>query len=70
MFEVEKTRIFWVGLTISGLASTALFSNLWYSLVLLGDPSYFLKLSYELPFTLGFFVFILIGLYLMKCRAE
>jgi uncharacterized membrane protein len=66
MMKGEKTTVFWVGLSILGLASTVLFSTLWYSLVILEDPSYFWNWFYALPFTVGSVVFMLIGLCMMK----
>jgi hypothetical protein len=70
MMKGEKTTVFWVGLFILGLASTVLFSTLWYSLVMSEDPSYFWNWFYALPFTVGSVVFMLIGLYMMKSGTE
>jgi len=64
----ERTTVFWTGLFILGFASIALFGTLWYSFVLLGDPSYLW--NWALPFTVGSVVFILIGLYLIKAGTE
>jgi hypothetical protein len=64
MMKGDKTTVFWIGLFIFGFGLTVLFSTLWYSLVLLGDPSYLW--NWALPFTLGSVVFILIGLYMMN----
>jgi putative Mn2+ efflux pump MntP len=68
MFEGEKTRIFWIGLTILGLASIILFSILWYSLV--STSFYSWNWSYLVPPIGGAVVFILIGLYMMKSGAK
>jgi uncharacterized membrane protein YkvI len=70
MMKGEKTTVFWVGLFILGLASTVLFSTLWLSLVLIGDPSSLWNWSYELPLAVGSVVFMLIGLYMMKSGTE
>jgi putative Mn2+ efflux pump MntP len=64
MFEGEKTRIFWIGLVILGLASTILFSILWYTMI--ATPFYDWNWRYLVPPIVGAAVFILIGLYMMK----
>jgi putative Mn2+ efflux pump MntP len=67
MFESEKTCVFWLGLIILGLASIALFSISWYT-ILTAQPyvniDYYWKLL--VPPVVGSVVFILIGLYMMK----
>jgi xanthine/uracil permease len=68
MFESERTNVFWLGLIILGLASIALFSISWYTILLTAQPyvnvDYYWKLL--VPPVVGSFVFILIGLYMMK----
>lgn len=63
MFEGEKIRIFWIGLTILGLASIVLFSIIWYTIV--STPFYYWNWSYLVPPIVGCAIFILIGLYMM-----
>jgi putative Mn2+ efflux pump MntP len=67
MFESEKTYVFWLGLIILGLASIALFSISWYT-ILTAQPyaniDYYWKLL--VPPVVGSVVFILIGLYMIK----
>jgi hypothetical protein len=61
MFKGEKTRMFWVGLTILGLASTVLFSIIWY---------FHRNWMYQVPPIVGSIVFMLIGLYMMKSGVQ
>lgn len=81
MFEGEKTYVFWVGLTILGLASVGLFTILWLIFMYYpahyhfyhGDypkyfPTYFWK--YYVWFIVGAVVFILIGSYMLKSCVE
>jgi putative Mn2+ efflux pump MntP len=70
MFEGQKTRIFWVGLVILGLASISLFSILWYTII--ATPFYYGAeyWKYLTPPIVGAVVFILIGLYMMKSGAK
>jgi len=67
MFEGEKTYVFWLGLIILSLASIALFSISWYT-ILTAQPyvniDYYWKLL--VPPVVGTIVFILLGLYMMK----
>jgi xanthine/uracil permease len=67
MFEGEKTIVFWLGLIILALASVALFSVLWFT-ILTAQPyvsaDYYWRLL--VPPVVGTIVFILIGLYMMK----
>jgi uncharacterized membrane protein YfcA len=70
MFEVEKTRIFWIGLVALGFASVFLFSTLWTYLATSRDMFYYRNWFYALPFTVGSVVFMLIGLYMMKSGTE
>jgi hypothetical protein len=70
MMKGEKTTVFWIGLFFLGLASSVLFSSVWWSLAISGDPSYFWNWSYTLPFFVGSVVFMLIGLYMMKSGKE
>jgi multidrug resistance efflux pump len=66
MFEGEKTAVFWVGLTILGLALAALFSTIWYFLISSRDAFYYRNWIYIVPQIVGSIIFILIGLYMMK----
>jgi len=71
MFAGEKTFVFWLGLIILGLASVALFSLSWYT-ILAAQPyvniDYYWKLL--VPPVVATIVFILIGLYMMKSGAK
>ena len=62
MFKGEKTRVFWWGLIIFGLALIGLFGFLWYSFVL---NYYLLDWRYYVPFLFGDVVFLLIGYYML-----
>jgi len=66
MFEGEKTSVFWTGLIILSLASTALFSIIWYTMVT--SPFFYATeyWRYLTPPIVVAVVFILIGLYMMK----
>jgi hypothetical protein len=67
MFEGEKTRVFWWGLIIFGLAIVGLFGVVWYTFVL--NYSYWYSSygwRYVTPLILGGAVFMLIGFYMMK----
>jgi len=66
MFKSQKTSIFWIGLIILGLASTSLFSILWYTFI--ATPFYYGAeyWKYLTPPIVGAVIFILIGLYMMK----
>ena len=66
MFEGEKTIVFWIGLTILGLASVGLFGILWMIAVWDGYLDRFTMLKQAVPVIVGGVVFILIGLYMMK----
>ena len=69
MFEGEKTRVFWWGLIIFGLALFSLFTVLWYMLVLnLGY--YYASWRYFTPWIFGSVVFLLIGFYMMKSSVK
>jgi hypothetical protein len=71
LFRGEKTRIFWCGLIILGLAIFTLFSSLWWGFVFLFGVyyypgSYVSPSPYVAPAIFGGAVFLLIGLYMMK----
>jgi hypothetical protein len=66
MFEGEKTAVFWVGLTILGLALAVLFSTIWYFLISSRDIFYYRNWLYIVPQIVGSIIFMLIGLYMMK----
>ena len=67
MFESEKTIVFWLGMIILGLASIALFSILWYMIVV-AQPYFYADYYWKslVPPVVGGVLFILIGLYMMK----
>ena len=62
MFKGEKTRVFWWGLIIFGLALIGLFGFLWYLFVLNFYP---IDWRYYVPFLFGDVVFLLIGFYML-----
>jgi len=67
MFEGEKTRVFWWGLIIFGLAIVELFGVLWYTFAL--NYSYWYSSDgwrFITPWIFGGVVFMLIGFYMMK----
>jgi len=70
MFEGEKTYLFWLGLIILGLASIALFSISWYTILTILTAQPYVNNDYYwksmVPPVVGTIVFILIGLYMMK----
>jgi xanthine/uracil permease len=63
MFEGEKTRVFWWGLIIFGLAIFGLFATLWYMFIF---PFGYDFWRFFTPLIFGSIVFLLIGLYMMK----
>jgi putative Mn2+ efflux pump MntP len=63
MFKGEKTRVFWWGLIIFGLALVGLFTFLWYLFVL--NYAYYSDWRYYVPYIFGCVVFLLIGLFMM-----
>ena len=67
MFRGEKTRIFWWGLVIFGVAIVELFSVFWnmYMLYPPSYPTYTNSWRYSAPFIFAGVVFLLIGLYMM-----
>lgn len=70
MFKGEKTMVFWIGLIILGLASVGLFGILWIIAVWNVYMDLFSMLKWYVPFIVGGFVFMLIGLYMMKSGVE
>jgi len=67
MFEGEKSRVFWWGLIISGLAIVELFGVIWYTLAL--NYGYWYSSHgwrFVTPWIFGGVVFLLIGFYMMK----
>jgi len=70
MFESEKTYVFWLGLIILGLASIALFSISWYTILLAAQPYANIDWKFLVPPVVGSVVFIRIGLYMMKSGTE
>jgi xanthine/uracil permease len=63
MFEGEKTRVFWWGLIVFGLALSGLFAILWYLFIFSG---YDYIWRFFTPIIFGSTIFLLIGLYMMK----
>jgi len=68
MFKGEKTKVFWRGLIIFGLAITVLFTVFWYVFVL--DYGYYISWRWWTPVIFGGAVFLLIGLYMMIAGVE
>ena len=68
MFKGEKTIVFWIGLIILGLASVSLFGIMW--IFAIWDEYRLNMIKYYVPFIVGGFVFMLIGLYMMKSGVE
>jgi xanthine/uracil permease len=64
MLEGEKTRVFWWGLIIFGLALSGLFATLWYMFIFSYGYDYYWR--FFTPLIFGSIVFLLIGLYMMK----
>ena len=69
-FKGAKTRMFWVGLTISGLASVALFLTIWVYLTTSRAAFHYRNMVYPVPPIVGCIVFLLVGLYMMKSGTE
>jgi xanthine/uracil permease len=63
MLEGEKTRVFWWGLIIFGLALSGLFATLWYIFIFSYGDYYW---RFFAPLIFGSIIFLLIGLYMMK----
>jgi hypothetical protein len=74
MLKGETTRVFWWGLIIFGVALTWLFGLLWSEFVLEArffDPFFFFWPSGSIgPQIFGSFVFLFIGVYMMKNGAK
>ena len=70
MFKGEKTIVFWIGLIILGLASVSLFGIMWIFAIWEGYGDRLNTIKYYVPFIVGGFVFMLIGLYMMKSGVE
>ena len=66
MFEDEKTWVFWIGLILLALASVALFGIFWMVTVVMYPANRMEFLKGLVPLIVGGFVFVLIGLYMMK----
>ena len=66
MLEVEKTRTFWVGFTISGLASVVLFLTMWIYLTTSRAPFNYRNMIYPVVPIVDCIIFLLIGVYMMK----
>ena len=64
MFEGEKTRVFWWGLMIFGLAIVELFSVVWYTFAL-NYGNWYYNWRFVTPWIFGGVVFLLIGFYMM-----
>jgi putative Mn2+ efflux pump MntP len=67
MFEGEKTRLFWIGLTMLALASLVLFTILWYAFINSMRERYIsFDWTNQTPQLVGAIIFILVGLYMMN----
>jgi len=64
MFEGEKTRVFWWGLIIFGLAIVELFGVVWYTFAL-NYGNWYYSWRFVTPWIFGGVVFLLIGFYMM-----
>jgi len=65
MFRGEKTRIFWWGLIIFGIAIVELFTVFWYWFVIYSSSYYSPDWRILGPPIFGGVVFLLIGFYMM-----
>ncbi|HJW98428.1 MAG TPA: hypothetical protein VJ529_04795 [Candidatus Bathyarchaeia archaeon] len=63
--EATKTRIFWKGLVLFGLALISLFAVVWYTFVF---PLF--SWQYSTPWAVGSVAFLLIGFYMMRSGIE
>jgi hypothetical protein len=63
--EAKKTRIFWQGLTLFGLALVSLFAVVWYTFV-----QTLFSWQYSTPWFVGSVAFLLIGFYMMRSGIE
>ena len=66
MLEVEKTRTFWVGFTISGLASAVFLLAIWIYLTTSRDPFNYRNMIYPVIPIVDCIIFLLIGVYMMR----
>jgi len=77
MLRAEKTYVFWIGVSLLGLASTGLVTMLW--LIFIYYPTNYHRMHWDYPThfptyfwqyyiwqILGAVVFIVIGLYMIK----
>lgn len=69
MFKGEKTKVFWWGLIIFGLALVELFGALWY-LFAIDYSYYYATWRFFAPWIFGGAVFLLIGFYMMRSGVE
>jgi hypothetical protein len=63
--EAKKTRVFWLGLVLFGLALISFFAVVWYTFVF---PVF--SWQYSTPWAVGGLAFLLIGLYMMRYSVE
>jgi len=66
VLEVEKTRTFWVGFTISGLASVVLFLTMWIYLTTSRAPFNYRNMIYPVIPIVDCIIFLLIGVHMMR----
>jgi hypothetical protein len=59
--EARRTRIFWLGLVLFGLALISLFAVVWYTFVYA-----LFSWQYSIPWVVGSVAFLLIGSYMMR----
>ena len=70
MVEGEKTIVFWIGLILLASASVALFGIFWIVAVVLYPANRMEFLKGIVPLIVGGFVFVLLGLYMMRSGIE
>jgi len=66
VFEVKKSRIFWVGFTLSGLASTVFLLTIWIYLTTSRAPFNYRNMIIPVMPIVDCIIFLMIGLYMMK----
>ena len=66
MLEVKKSRVFWVGFTISGLASAVFLLTIWIYLTTSRAPFNYRNMIYPVVPIGDCIIFLLIGVYMMK----
>jgi hypothetical protein len=66
VFEVKKSRVFWVGFTISGLASAVFLQTIWIYLTTSRAPFNYRNMIYPVGPIVDCIIFLLIGVYIMR----